>query len=524
MVAQLLGLKLRLLANIFRRSPWQVVGVIVGLLYGLGLAAVLFLVLVSLRFVGDVELVRDSLIVIGSLVVLGSLVVPLVFGIDDTMDPRSFALFGIPNRTLSFGLAVSALIGVPALALTIILLGTVVTWSYGVLETVLAIISAALLLGTCVLAARVSTAVGAFVLSSRRSREFMGVAGVLLLVILSPIVVLLVSIDWGTSGARLVSEFAGILGWTPLGAAWAVPGDAVTEEWGPALLKLVIAAGTLWLLWRAWAHLVERMLVTPGREAPVKAYGGLGWFDRLPDSPVGVIAARSFTYWGRDSRYWVSLIMIPIVPIIALVPLSIATVPTQYLALLPVPLMCVFLGWTMHNDVAYDSTAIWLHVVSGTRGLADRIGRLAPALIVGIPLIGLGSAISIALFGDWSALPSMLGVSTCILLTGIGLSSYTSARFPYPATKPGDSPFAQPQSSDSASALIQALTFLGSIVLSLPAIIAAILGIMGDTSWHRVALFSGIGIGLVVVVLGVWLGSRTFDRRGPEILSSALRA
>ena len=44
-----------------------------------------------------------------------------------------------------------------------------------------------------------------------------------------------------------------------------------------------------------------------------------------------------------------------------------------------------FLGWSLHNDVAYDRTAIWLHVASGVRGVADRVGRLVPVLIVGIP-------------------------------------------------------------------------------------------------------------------------------------------
>ena len=34
MVAQFLRLKLRLLGNIFRRSPWQVVGISLGLIYG----------------------------------------------------------------------------------------------------------------------------------------------------------------------------------------------------------------------------------------------------------------------------------------------------------------------------------------------------------------------------------------------------------------------------------------------------------------------------------------------------------
>ena len=524
MVAQLLGLKLRLLANLFRRSPWQVVGIAVGLLYGLALAVGIVVVLVGLRSVGDAALVRDGMIVAGSLVVLGFFLVPLVFGVDDSMDPRAFALLGIPNRRLSLGLAVSALLGVPAIVLTIVLLGTVVTWSRGVMETLLALVAAALLLATCTLAARVSTSIAAFLLATRRSREFTGILGVLLLVMISPLVILLLNVDWGRDGVAVLGGLGGILGWTPLGAGWSVPGDAATGQWGAAFLKLLIAAAVVYLLWLAWQALVAKMLVTPGREAQVRSYGGLGWFDRLPPNSVGAIAARSLTYWGRDSRYWVSLVMIPVVPVLAVIPLSIAGVPGEYLALLPVPLMCVFLGWATHNDVAFDSTAVWLHVVSGTRGIADRVGRLIPVLLVGIPLIGFGSAISIFLHGDWSVLPSMLGVSTSILLSGLGFSSFTSARFPYPATKPGDSPFSQPQSSDTTAALIQSLTFIGAILLSLPAIIMGLLGIFSDPVWHLPALFWGLGIGVSALVAGVWLGARTFERRGPEILASALRA
>ena len=216
--------------------------------------------------------------------------------------------------------------------------------------------------------------------------------------------------------------------------------------------------------------------------------------------------------------------MIPIVPIIAILPLSVVGVPLHYLALVPVPLMCIFLGWTMHNDVAYDSTAIWLHVASGTHGLADRIGRILPALVTGIPLIGIGSVISISFYGDWSVLLSMLGVSTCILLAGLGFSSYTSTRFPYPVTKPGDSPFAQPQATETAAGLVQSLTFTGSIIVALPSLIFAYLGIVEDPAWHLLALGAGVGLGLVAVVVGIWVGSRAFDRRGPEMLASAQRA
>jgi ABC-2 type transport system permease protein len=132
--------------------------------------------------------------------------------------------------------------------------------------------------------------------------------------------------------------------------------------------------------------------------------------------------------------------------------------------------------------------------------------------------------VSIYFYGDWVALPAMLGVSTCILLSGLGFSSYTSARFPYPATKPGDSPFAQPQASDTASALIQSLSFAGSIILSLPAIACALLGIFVDPLWNMPALFAGVGVGLIAVIAGIWLGSRTFEQRGPDMLASALRA
>jgi ABC-2 type transport system permease protein len=523
-VAQFLGLKLQLLANLFRRSPWQIVGVALGLLYGLLVAAALVAMLVAFRGVDDIRVIRDGIIVGGSIVVLGFFLVPLVFGVDDSMDPRKFNTMGIPNKQLAFGLAVSSLVGVPATTLALVLVGTIITWSRGPGETLLAVIAAALLLVTCMLASRVSTSLAASMLSTRRARDFTGILGVLLVVIITPVVVLLFNVEWSRYGLDLLGGFAAILGWTPLGAAWAIPGNAASGDWGVSLLRLLIAVATAYLLWLAWQGLVARMLVTPGRAAQARAYGGLGWFDRLPHNATGAIAARSITYWGRDPRYWVSLVMIPIVPVLVILPLVIAGVPIEYLSLVPVPLMCVFLGWTLHNDVAYDHTAIWLHVVSGPRGVADRMGRLVPALFVGIPLIGLGSAASVAVYGDWAVLPGLLGVSTCILLAGLGLSSYTSARFPYPATKPGDSPFAQPQASDTAAAVIQSFTFVGSVIVATPAIICLVLGIFADPIWNLPALYWGLGLGAFTFVGGVWAGSRTFERRGPEMLSSALRA
>ncbi|WP_022893210.1 hypothetical protein [Agromyces subbeticus] len=524
MVAQFLRLKLRLLGNIFRRSPWQVVGIVIGLIYGLGLSALLFATLVGLRFVGDVEAIRDGFVVAGAVTVLGFIILPLIFGVDDTMDPRRFAMFGLPDRSLALGLAVAAVIGVPALVLAIVLLGTVVTWSRGVGETLLAIIAAALAFVMCVLLARVSTGVASLLLATRRARELSGVLGLLLIVMASPLIVVLVSVDWETSGAQVMESLAGVLGWTPLGAVFAVPGDAAAGAWGAAIVKLLISAATVVIIWFGWQALVAKMLVTPGREASAKSYRGLGWFDRLPQGPVGAIAARSFTYWFRDARYWVSLVIVPIAPVIVMVPLSLAGIPNLYLGLIPVPLMCLLLGWTLHNDTAYDSTAIWLHVVSGVRGVADRVGRLVPVLIAGVLVIGLGSAVTVFALNDWRLLPSILGVSTALLLAGLGVGSITSARFPYPAVKPGDSPFQQPQSTGTITALVQSITMLGTLVVALPAMAFGALGIFVDPAWHAASFASGVGLGIIVLVAGVWGGGRVFDRRGPEMLAAAIRA
>jgi ABC-2 type transport system permease protein len=524
MVAQLLRLKLRLLGNIFRRSTWQVVGIVVGLIYGLGAAVFAFVVLTGLRGADDVALVRDAVVVAGAVTVVGFLLVPLVFGVDDTMDPRRFSLFGIADRTLALGLALAAMIGVPALALAIALSGTVVTWSRGVGETLVALLAAPLAFATCLLGARITAGLGGLLLETRRSRDVAGVIGVLLVVMAAPLLVALSTVDWAASGRRTIGAIAGALSWTPLGAAFAAPGDAAAGAWGPAILKLVIAVATVWIGWMIWERLVARMLVTPGREAAVRSYHGLGWFGRMPHGATGAIAARSITYWFRDARYWVALIMVPITPILVAVPLGIAGVPAMYLGLIPVPLVCLLLGWSLHNDTAYDSTAVWLHVASGVRGVADRIGRLVPVLISGILVIGLGSAVTVFVLDDWRLLPSLLGVSTALLLAGLGLGSITSAAMPYPVVKPGDSPFQAPQSTGALTALVQSFTMFGSLLVAAPAIAFAGLGIFSDPAWHAASLAAGVGLGALVLFLGVWSGGRLFERRGPEILAAAVRA
>ena len=524
MVAQLLGLKLHLLANSFRRSFWPVFALIVGILYGIAIAVTAVGGLIAARFAVEPETMRVVLIIIGSVVVIGFALLPVVIGTDDTMDPRSFGLFGMDDRRLAFALAVTALTGIPTVVLAIAVIGSLVTWSENIGTVLVALVGGALLVATCSLLARITTSLSAFLLSTRRSREFTGLIGIVVLLLLFPLAVLLASVDWSAEGPRVAGSLADVLGWTPLGAAVGAPGDAAVGAWGGALVKLLVAAATVAVLWWAWQALVARMLVTPQREASTKSYTSTGWFGRLPGTPAWAIAARSLTYWARDSRYWIGLVPIPFVAAIVVVALSIVGVPAATVALIPLPVMCLMLGWTIHDDVAYDSTAIWLHIVSGAGGAADRVGRMVPVVLIAVPLIALGSVVTAATHGDFDVLPAVIGVCTALVLVGLGLSSITSALLPYPVTRPGDSPFQQPQSTGATAALVQAVSFLAIVVLASPTIVLGILGVFDDATLIIPALVSGVAIGLVVLAVGIAAGSAIYRRRQPEILAFAVRA
>lgn len=523
MVAQFLRLKLQLLANSFRRKPLQLVGMILALLYGLGFAYATVAGLIALRLV-EPDVARSVIVVFGSLVVLGFFVLPLAFGVDDTIDPRRFSLFGISNHTLAVGIVVSALISLPSLVISVVAVAQIVTWSRAPLPTLLAIVATPLIVATCVLGARVSTAIASFLLSSRRARDITGLIAVIGFVLLAPLLALLSAVDWQLYGLVVLERVAKVLAWTPLGAVWSVPADAAVGDVTNVLAKLAIAVVFVGALWFGWRLLIARMLVSPERLAPIKTYQGLGWFATFSGTPTGAIAARSITYWGRDARYRISLIIIPLIPVLPMLALAIAGVEPRILALIPLPLMCLFLSWvTLHNDVAYDNTAVWLHIASDTRGWQDRLGRAVPVLVIGVPLIAVGSLVTAWFWGDWSWLPSIIGFSGCVLLIGVGLSSILSARFPYPVVRPGDSPFAQPQSSGSGASLIQSLSFVGLVLLSAPVGFFIFLAVVMGPEWHFTALVGGLAIGVIVCVVGIALGGRIWDRRSPELLEFALQ-
>ena len=517
MVARLCRLRLTLLRNAFRGTPPQVARrVLVGVLAVAATAALVFLSQWIVATPGERSAI-DTVIV--SVVLAAAGVVP-IFAHRSHLEPRHFAHLPVESRTVATGLLVSTGMTWPALLLLtwlVLLLGVRSEWHAVWWAAILGIVLAWSL---AITAARVASAAAKLLIAPRHAGTVRAV-GVLLLIAALPVVVFAVAQALSSPDGAVTRDAASLLGWLPVGAPLAGIAAAAAGDIGGALLHFAVAAALILVLMIVWYSLVRGALHRIDRPVDASvARAGLDWFERFPAAPAAVIGARALTYWVRDPRYRVSLAAIPIAPVFIVVALWVAGVEPHVLALVPLPVMLLLLGWSVHNDVAMDSTAVWIHVASGTRGREDRLGRLVPVLLFGVPVVLVGASITVTVMGDWRMLPAVIGLNLGVLLVAAGVSSVGSALLPYPATRPGDSPFAQPAVAGTGAGLAQSVSMATAIVLSLPPVWVAASAIaevsFGMNFW---ALVFGAGYGIVAVALGVLLGGKLFDRSAPELLA-----
>ncbi|MEO8518799.1 MAG: hypothetical protein ABI438_06425, partial [Dermatophilaceae bacterium] len=360
MVALIVRLKWQLLRNGLRRSTPQLVGVILSVLYGVAVLVQGMAGLISLRLEPSSDVARIAITVGGSAVTLGWALLPVIaYGIDETLEPARFATFSIPRRQLVLGLLLSSLLGVPAAVTTILAFGTVITWSRSLLGLLMAPVAAVVAVLTCVALSRVTSTAFSAMTRRRRGKELVSL---LVLVIALGIGVASSSIVKGLSAPGLLAHVADILGWTPLGLAWSAPADIVAGAIGTGLLRLTLALVVLVVALMAWDLLLRGALENPratsgagSRSGPTARDSGLGWFRWLPATPTGAVAARSMTSWRRDPRYVSSGALMLLLPLGLLVaPL---TGGSRAWSLAMAPAAGFLLGWSTHNDIAYDGTA-----------------------------------------------------------------------------------------------------------------------------------------------------------------------
>lgn len=520
MVATLLRIRFRVLGNTLARSPWQLVGYVLNGLMAIG---ALLLIAVGLFFagMGGADIARVSVIVGGAILTLGWVFGPILLaGIDTSLDTAKLAQFPLTTGRMMLALTVAGLTGIAGAAAILGGIATFAAWWRWPLAALAAVVSVPLGVLVCVLASRTVTSLAAGLGGRRRTQEVIGIIAFAALVLAGPILfglqrLLGSAVD---SGARLESLVDGV-SWTPIAAAWAVPGDIATGAYVPALLKALIAAATIVVLWLLWRRSLQSALVSPARSAArtVKA-GSLGWFGRMPVGGVGATWARSLTYWLRDSRFLVQLLTGPLIPVVILV-YTAGNPRTGFFSGSAI-FTGFLLGIAPYTILSYDGTTFATVLQTGIRGVADRFGRILGAASLGLPLVVLVAIVTIAISGQWPYLPAVLGAAIGMLLTAYGLSAVSSALLVIPVAAPGDNPFKRVPGTTFAMGLMFMGLSVGAVVLASPGIVLAILAFVLDSTLYTWLAFAvGTVLGIALCAVGILVGGRIFDRTAPSLLA-----
>lgn len=468
---------------------------------------------------GDLALLHEVDVVVAG-ATFATVVLVYFFIPSLVLNPRSFGPYPVTPTRVAVSLVITSPIswvgvGMIAWAVSFVIFRRdLVDWN------AIGIVGVILVIASSLVATRLAALLSSFVFEQDRLARIRGSLGILATVASLPIVGLLVLPAFQTEGQEELHEAFSLLRWIPAGGATdAIHLASINVGTASAILLMLVAVIAM-ILGGVVSLTIVLMERVPPQPVSMSMNTSNGWFGYLPMTPVLSIGARSLTYWARDPRYRVSLAAIPMIPIIVVGVLWFVGVDPSILAMIPLPLILIMLGWLVHNDIATDSTALWLHVASGIPGRQDRIGRLIPVFIVGIPLLMLGTSITVSVLGDWRTFPVIISIGLVALSASSALSSIVSVVHPYPTSRPGESPFVQPAWQGIGSGLAQSVTFIGSVVLVLPVIFAGFTNGFNISAGHgMVTLLTSICYAAFLLVGGVLLGGWVYDRKASELLA-----
>ncbi len=527
MVAAVLGIRFRAMLHMVRREWWR------GLLVGAGVLWALMMIpsLVWTEYILSRQFwtIRgDAMVVMVAILGLGWVVVPLIIaGLDDTLDPARFRILGVSARRIMPGLVVAALLTLPAVfcGLGLLVLGT--AWANaGVDVLVVSYVGLALSFLCMVVGARVAGMWGTRLLASRRAKL---VATITVLAVLAMFAALARALFSGGLEALVETEAQTLieqLAVTPIGAGAAAARSAAFGDWWGVAWRLAMQAAWALVLLYAWRANVAQALVRPlGRGGGVRrrTEGGLDARRSLftpADPAASAVHARLRRAWLTDPRYLASLAGVILLPaaIFALV-VPIFDLDQRWTYAVPLVLAAT-IGWGRHNDVAYDSTGLWLDVVSGKLGSAVMRGRISVTLAWGLPLAIVVAVATLAWTSRWQDAGGLLGATVGVLGVSLGVAAVFSVLTPYRAPAPGQNPFGAEIGSVGAGLIAQLVSSLAAAAVLPLVTVPFVLGLAVHPGWGWVAAVTGLAVGAGAYVGGVRIASRLYDDRAGRLLGA----
>jgi ABC-2 type transport system permease protein len=508
------GLKLRLLAGNLRGDAQRKAGFVFTVIAAVVVAALGFLSMAMLRAASP-EIAADLVILAYAGLFFGWAVVPLLaFGLDDTLDPARLALFPLRTRDLAVGMFTASATGVWPAATLIVTAGAVAGLARGPGGLLIGVVAVLLQFALCLVTSRLITTALSGALRSRRGRDLLAVAAILL-VLLFQLPNLIGNGGLGDPAA-LIGGMAAALRWTPPGLA----AHAVADGGLAGLAEIAVLALVVLGLGLLWIKALGRALVSTDASTQGAAVRGSGELsDRfLPDGHLAAVVAKELKYIRRDPRFrvgWFSSLVVTAAIAFSVIGQSDGPAG-PFMVLGPAALCALMLAVQSCNVFGIDGRSLWMNAVAvgDERGLRiDLAGRHLAAALLGLPLLA-AVAVAAALFVGlpetiWSAVLCSWGV----FLLGLGAGSVTSVLIPYtvPDRLNAFSGAAPGQGGQAFAGSFGALVAVAA--LSLPVVLPVALGL----TWVAVL---AVPYGLGAEYLGRRVAAAIGHNRMPEILTA----
>ena len=530
-----LRLKWTLWKRSYRKNIGKIIGTSIGALYALGgLAGLVFLFLGTTLWAGEGELFPQIVRGLGAVTVLVWFLIPVfAFGLDDTLDPRAFALFPRSAKELQPGMFAAAALSLPSIftllaigiatafeLLWLIVFGQGAGW---IVLGALALIPANLAgLALCLLLPRAWFAHSASRTSSRKGRELGGILG--FMVMFGAIYAFSLTAqrieDLDTAWVReQLPRAVDVLAWTPLGALFSVPMDLAEGRVLTALLRALIGAATIVVVWLWWRRSIDLSLTSAltgdASSGQAKVSPLVPRF--VPVGPFGAVMGKALRYWRRDTRYLAALGIYPVV-IVFFVAMGFITPEARPMMLGMAVFMCAMTGLSVSNEFGFDGPASWVNIVTGLPARANLLGRIAASAVLMVPAVVVITIGLPLLFGLPHLIPMTLLGALGAMLAGWGTSMVAGVMLPYPSSPPGTNPMKDKSASSSNAMLSMGISMVAVFVPMLLPLGVGIWGAVTDSLvLITVAGALALVIGVVVLLVGLRIASVRLEARYPDI-------
>ena len=514
MAGTALRLKLALLRGRFR-GGWQVkLGIILSLAFGLPFAGLGFGGLAVAGRTLDAQM--PLAVVVTALLTFGWAVgPPLLFGVDDTLDPARLLPLPLDRRQLATVMLASSVVGVGPLTTLALLAGLVVGIAPFHPGLVVVLVAALSQFALCIVVSRLVTTALSGALRSRRGRDAAGLLLTMTFVVVPQLPGLLTSasIDLGDLSGPVRAVSLTPFAWFGRAMGEASTGS-VTVGVGFLAAGLVLVGVCSW----GWLVSLERLVTRAPTAGAASSrddglFAGLGGW--LPVDRRGANAAVAVRLAARDTRLrvaWLVSVAFGAVALIAAVNLADGG-PRGVMGLVATAALVSFQGI---NLFGVDGPSAAQLVLAGGDHTADVRGRHLGVLVIAVPLLVAYGTVAAVVTGGAGHLPAAGIAAVGTLLFGLGIGSVTSTRFPAPQPEIGRNTFGSATGQNVLNALLQAVAIMCLGLGLLPLLVVVLL--VESPAWLAVAAVGQAGIGVVVWRLTTSWAGRVLADRAPEFL------